>query len=113
MAVCLFGSSVLIGALSLMARCWRRAATIPSVDCGRAYTLPFHRNLVTSSHRHSGHLMSVLTMHQYPPLQIKWSANGQFLASCGMDYSVIVWNVSTCHVKQQWTLHTGARQLSC
>ena len=54
-----------------------------------------------------GGLKATLTRHQGPVFAIKWSPNGSYLATGGVDSSVLIWDALTNEVKQELAMHKG------
>ena len=55
----------------------------------------------------SGLLKATLTQHQGPVFAIKWSPNGSYLATGGVDSIVLIWDAQTSEVKQELVMHKG------
>ena len=54
-----------------------------------------------------GTLKATLTQHQGPVFAIKWSPNGSYLATGGVDNIVLIWDAQTNEVKQELVMHKG------
>ena len=55
----------------------------------------------------SGGLKATLSRHQGPVFAIKWSPNGSYLATGGVDSSVLIWDAQSNEVKQELAMHKG------
>lgn len=55
----------------------------------------------------SGGLKATLSRHQGPVFAIKWSPNGSYLATGGVDSSVLIWDAQSNEVRQELAMHKG------
>ena len=52
-----------------------------------------------------GELKATLVHHSGPIFALKWNAKGSHLVTGGVDKTAVVWDVQSCSVKQQFSLH--------